>query len=208
MFIGINTAYALKKLLKSRVYNISYLNMGKNMLGDIGLKVIAKAVGNSKTLVHLDLCSNEIKKEGADKFFNELQQNHSLTCLYIGNAKGLHRNFLGGSALVGLGTLLEIHQQLTILDLQNAGIGDEGVAAITNGILKSKALIILNISSNAITNNSNKHLIAIMNMSGIKRFNVSKNILTDEFKLEASRLIKGQIGRASCRERVYVLVEI
>lgn len=143
--------------------------------------------------MHLDLSSNEFKKEGADFLFQELAKNQTLNCLYIGNAKGLHRNFLNGDGISGLNSFVENHLQLTILDLQGASIGNEGFALIYNGLIQAKSLKVLNLGLNLITATSNKILCEMMGKSAIKRLDLSQNNIHDQFKFELEASTKNRI---------------
>ena len=164
------------------------MDIKRNVLSDHGIKLIAKAISESKSIVHLDISSNDIRKEGAKFLFKQLVTNQSLTCLYFGNIKGLYRNFLNKISVVELSELLEVHQQLVILDLQETGIGDEGIKVLRNALMWTKVLRVINLSYNKITAKSNCLLVEIMGRSRIKRLNLSGNELTDDFKFELSRL--------------------
>ncbi len=186
MTAGANVATEIRRILARDRYQVSSLDLRQNVLGDEGAKILAKGIGESKALVHLDLSSNEMGREGADALFSELCDNQSVNCLYVGNAKGLHRNFLGGPALRKLNTVLARQHQLTVLDLGGASIGNDGIGLIHEGVMRAKSLRILNLSFNMISSGADKALTEIMSRSSVKRLDLSQNPLGDQFKFDLS----------------------
>ena len=79
-----NFVYLLKQILSDKNYYISSLNLSKNVIGDEGIKIVAKIIAKSNTLVHIDVSSNEIKRDGVNVLFKELMKNQSLNCLILG----------------------------------------------------------------------------------------------------------------------------
>ena len=193
MGLGINIANILSKLIESPNININCIDLSKNRLGDEGAKALSKDLSKSRTLVHLDISSNEIKKEGATALFESLKSNQTINCLYLGNDKGVYRNFLYGNAVASLNDLLICHQQLTILDLKFVSLGDKGIAIIHEGIIKSNTLRVLNLAHNTFTSVSNPTLVDIMGRSGIRRLDLSQNFLGDTLKYELNKSTKERI---------------
>ncbi len=174
-------------------YQIDTLDLKKNPLGDAGARILAEGIRKSRSLVHVDLSSSEMGREGADALFSEMCDNCTVTCLYVGNTKGLHRNFLNGTAVSRLNTVLQRHQLMVLLDLGGASIGDEGLALIRDGVVKSLTLRILNLSFNVISSASDKVLIDIMGRSGVRRLDLSQNPLGDQFKFDLDASTKSRL---------------
>jgi len=92
--MGVNSAIELKSILSVN-RNIAHLCLKKNAFGDIGVRIIMKAVKKSTNLVHLDLSSNDITYQGAKKIFKSLRKNTSLVSLVLGSIDGVHKNRVG-----------------------------------------------------------------------------------------------------------------
>jgi Ran GTPase-activating protein (RanGAP) involved in mRNA processing and transport len=78
---------------------ISHLSLRRNALGDVGVKLIMKAVARSNSLVHLDLSSNSITFKGAKKVFKSLMVNQSLISLSLGSTDNVQKNKLGSKGI-------------------------------------------------------------------------------------------------------------
>ena len=63
--------------------------MSKNLLGDRGIALLAPAIAKSKSLVSIQLCSNEISGQGMSNLFNALIKNESLSEIDIGTEDGI-----------------------------------------------------------------------------------------------------------------------
>ena len=76
------------------------------MIGDEGLKVLAKTIGKSKNIIHLDVSSNQITHKGAKKLFKALLPNTALVSLKLGAGESLQKNKIGAKAAPTLSLLL------------------------------------------------------------------------------------------------------
>ncbi len=184
MSIGTNVAKQVARILSSDRYYVSHLDLRTNSLGDAGVKIIAPSIGGSKSLVHVDLSSNELYILGAQTLFRELRGNESITCLHVGNAKGLHRNFFGGESIAGLSEFLQQSQQLIFLDVRGAGLGNQGLECLLQGVKKARFLRVLNVAFNGITGEASKQVAELMGRTAVKRLDLSQNPLGEQFKHE------------------------
>jgi len=166
---------------------VSSLDLRQNKLKNEGIKVLAKALKTTNSLVHLDLRSTAFSKEGADSLFEALICNQSLTCLRIGCIKGMNRNFLNGRALEGIQPFLKNTLHLTFLDLKGAGIGNESFKYLAEGLKKCKSLCIVDLSLNNLDYNSSIPIIEVIAMSIIKHIDLSQNPLGNSFILEMDK---------------------
>ena len=85
------------------------------------------------SLIHLDLGSNDITDEGAVKLFKLLETHPTLTSLVVANHDRLHRNRMGDRSCQSLGDLLRINQQISMLNISDNSISNEGLKMITTG---------------------------------------------------------------------------
>ena len=112
------------------------MDMRCNSLGDRGAKVIMGAVKGSKSVVQVNLASNDLSNEGMCVVFEILSQNESVVSLNVSTVEGFSRNRMGEKAAEELGKLLG-KGMLQILDVGGVGMGDKGLdrmcsAATTN----------------------------------------------------------------------------
>ena len=89
-----------------------------------------KAIKRSRTVVHLNLASNDICNEGMVAIFKGLQKNESLVSLNVSTIEGIARNRISHSGIEELKKLLRKTKFLNILDASSIGVGNEGLAAI------------------------------------------------------------------------------
>ncbi len=75
MNLGINFANEMRGILLQSKHSIAKLDLHKNNLSDAGVKALCEAIKKSKSLVHLNLSSNEINNEGLIALFQTLQMN-------------------------------------------------------------------------------------------------------------------------------------
>ena len=69
--------------------------MAKNNIGNSGLQNLAKALQKNKSLVSLDLGSNDLTNQGAALLFDVIKQHPTLSALTIANHDRMHRNRIG-----------------------------------------------------------------------------------------------------------------
>ncbi len=186
--MGPNAAKELARMVAdNRVCYVSSLSLKKNVLGDAGVAALAEGVAKSHSLVHLDLASNGVSREGAVELFEALGQNSSLTCLRVGSIKGINRNFLGPAAMTALGEALKQHMQLTCLDLQGAAICSKGLRCLVDGLKATKSLKEMNIADNGLTSTAVPAVVEIMHNTCIERLDISHNDLGSSLKTELSK---------------------
>ena len=179
-----NTAIVISKLLANDAYYISHLDLRQNPLGNEGIKVLANGIMQSNSLVHLDLRSTSFRKEAASRLFKALEDNETITCLKLGNFRGINRNILNGNALVGITRYLKKTLVLTFLDLKGAAIGTQGLRYVLNGVLLCKQIRVLNIAFNNLNATSYSLLIDLMTVTTLKQLDISENPLGDGFLTE------------------------
>jgi Ran GTPase-activating protein (RanGAP) involved in mRNA processing and transport len=162
-------------------YYVSAIELSQNPLGNEGVISIARAVSKSKSIVHLDLRSTAFRKEAANKLFKALSVNKSVTCLQIGNIKGMNRNFLAGKSLSKIEDYLKSTQQLTFLDLNGALICNEGLVYVLKGLIHCKHVKVLNLAFNNLNGGASSTVIDIIIKTSVKRLNLNQNALGSVF---------------------------
>ena len=149
--LGPHSALVIGKILAHAPGYFSHLDVSRNNLGNGGLAtLLARGVRLSCSLVHLDIGSNDITCEGAQNLFQSIEGHPSLASLVIANHDRLHRNRLSERSCQALGTLLERNQVLTMLNIADNSISNEGLRLISQGFARapSKELVSLNLSHN------------------------------------------------------------
>lgn len=66
--------------------------MHKNNLGDNGVKALMKAFKYTKSVIEINLASNEICNEGMLSIFEGLMKNESVISLNVATLDGIARN--------------------------------------------------------------------------------------------------------------------
>eukprot|EP00826_Nyctotherus_ovalis_P013901 TRINITY_DN13824_c0_g1_i2.p1 TRINITY_DN13824_c0_g1~~TRINITY_DN13824_c0_g1_i2.p1 ORF type:complete len:321 (+),score=67.35 TRINITY_DN13824_c0_g1_i2:1090-2052(+) len=171
----------VSNLLCSGLYYISHLDLRQNPLGNEGIKILAKGIRQSNSLVHLDLRSTAFRKEGADHLFKALEENETVNCLQIGNLKGLHRNMLAGKAVAGIEGYLKKTSVLTFLDLKSAGIGYEGLYYLLKGFRVCSSVKFLNLALNTLETAAHPLILELILKMRLKRLDLSQNMLGNSF---------------------------
>eukprot|EP00826_Nyctotherus_ovalis_P003451 TRINITY_DN10701_c0_g3_i2.p1 TRINITY_DN10701_c0_g3~~TRINITY_DN10701_c0_g3_i2.p1 ORF type:complete len:290 (-),score=49.82 TRINITY_DN10701_c0_g3_i2:152-1021(-) len=152
--------------------------------------MVARGVMHSSSLIHLDLRSTAFRKEGADCLFEALEENETVNCLQIGNLKGLNRNMLGGKGIAGIEKYLKTTSILTFLNLNNAGIGHEGLSYLLKGLKACTSVRVLDIGLNSLETKSSSLVLEIMLKTRIKRLNLGNNQLGNGFVVVFHQCVK------------------
>ena len=118
------------------VFLLTTISLAGNQIGDEGARLIAAFLEVNVTLQRLDLCDNQITKEGAARLANALTEKSY--------------NIIGN---VGVGKLVYALRQDTTLQEINLGcnlIGDEAAENLAVSIVKNKSLVKIWLNRNGI----------------------------------------------------------
>ncbi len=63
--LGVNSAAVIGKMLNHPKLNFSILDLAKNNIGNFGLNKLARAIECNRTLISIDLGSNDIMNDGS-----------------------------------------------------------------------------------------------------------------------------------------------
>ncbi len=186
----------------------SHLDLGKNNLGNLGLSVLLRGLRQNCSLIHLDLGSNDITYEGATQLFAALHKHLTLTSLTLANHDRLHRNRMGYKACEALGELLVKNKVITMINIADNGISNEGLKGIAKAFTEESNLVSVNLSNNDLSGESPINSLATM-LAMSKTFielNLTDNAIGDSgiielakiFTENASKLMKLNISNIGC----------
>ena len=88
----------------------------------------------NRSLVHIDISSNDIGSEGTSIFFTAMASHKSVTSINISSPEGLNRNRIGLKGSDALRKLLKKNEILTILNLEGNSLGHEGFLNLVEGL--------------------------------------------------------------------------
>jgi len=179
----------ISRILSEGKYQISSIELRQNPLRNEGISILAEGLAKTKSVVHLDLRSTAFTRDGAIKLFKSLMNNQSINCLYIGNFKGMYRNFLSEITMNLLGDYIKKSMLLTFLDLKGAGIGNNGAKMLLDGLKATKTLKVLNLAFNNLTAEGSMIICDIITLTSIKRLDLSQNSLGNLFRAELARIV-------------------
>jgi Ran GTPase-activating protein (RanGAP) involved in mRNA processing and transport len=176
--LGFNSAKILGQIL--RLNNFSYLDLKKNVLGNKGLKELAKSISTNASLIHVDIGSNDITYEGANSFFVGLRKHKTLSSISVANSDGLHRNRIGAKGWIGLNELLTKNKLITMINISDNSIGVEGIKTMLNGLTPNTFnLIYLNLTNNDLGPECIPDLKVMLESPHLQELRLSANTLND-----------------------------
>jgi len=112
------------------------------------LDVLVKGLKQNCSLVYLDIGSNDISYEGAEKLFQGLERHKTISHLTLANHDRLHRNRIGPKACESLLNLLNKNKILSMLNISDNAIQNEGLKCISPALNKDSNLTYLNLGNN------------------------------------------------------------
>ena len=119
--------------MKNNPY-FSNLILARNTLRDEGISSMVPYLIRNRSLVHIDISSNDIGSEGTSIFFTAMASHKSVTSINISSPEGLNRNRIGLKGSDALRKLLKKNEILTILNLEGNSLGHEGFLNLVEGL--------------------------------------------------------------------------
>ena len=87
-------------------------------------------IRKSKSIIELNLASNEISNEGMIVIFQNLADNDSVISINLSTIDGVARNRISQTGIEELATYLRKNNFIEMLDLSSISLGNEGLEAI------------------------------------------------------------------------------
>ena len=140
-----------------------------------------KGIAESKTLIHIDLGSNDITPEGANALFEWFMDHKYLTSFSLANVDGLHRNRVGISGWKVLNKLLKTNKIISMIDISDNAIGNEGIRFMLNEIDPSNSSIVyMNLSNNDLSQGWIDELSSLLKSTNLYEIKLANNNLSDK----------------------------
>ncbi|MDP2435075.1 MAG: hypothetical protein Q8P67_04985, partial [archaeon] len=177
---------------------VKRLLLGNNIVGDGGAEAIARFIEERKDspLVCWYIAGNEIGPHGFERVCQALAHDTKVNSLW------LKRNPLSPAGMVPLRAMLAINQTISVIDLVNCGLLDEGVANLLPALMgpgRNRSLRHLYLGTNGITEKS-APLIAefVQDHCELESFYLSLNRLGDK----GVAIIARALQRNRCLRRI------
>jgi len=144
------TGDAIEKCIDSMKINksLQILDIRENPLGIKGGLLLGELIYASNRLKQVMISSCNLQSEGAGAIFTALQNNVSIEILCMND------NFIGDIGSEILGNTLKINHKIKHLDIQDNGIGLDGITYIAKGLAKNRGLVYLGLCYNNLCNES------------------------------------------------------
>lgn len=170
--------------------------------------LLMRGVRFNQSLVHMDIGSNDVTCEGAIYLFKMIESHPSLTSLVVANHDRLHRNRMSVQACYALGDLLAKNQILTMLNIADNNINNEGIKAIASGFERAptKELVSLNIAHNELEGVPAIESLGCLldSTSSLQMLNLSENRIGDD----GVELMAKSFNEGKCRLAKLILSNI
>ncbi|XP_073887461.1 leucine-rich repeat-containing protein 34 isoform X8 [Macaca fascicularis] len=131
--------WILSRILKNCLY-INGLDVGYNLLGDVGAYYAAKLVQKQLNLIYLNLMFNDIGPEGGELIAKVLHKNQTLKYLRMTGNKIENK---GGMSFAAM---LQINSSLEKLDLGDCDLGMQSVIAFATVLTRNQAIKAINLN--------------------------------------------------------------
>ena len=176
--LGLESAKVIYKILAKNDHFIK-LEFEKNGFSDLGTIILADALRTSQTIIHVNLCSNDIGPEWAQAIFGCLLENNTIISLDLSSKEGLNRNRLGTQGVESLEWILQKNKTLQFLNLGSTAIGLTGLECILAGLENNNTLINLDLANNELGPQSTNLIANTLYTTQLLELNLSNNKLTD-----------------------------
>lgn len=176
--LSLESAKVIYKILAKNTHFVK-LEFEKNGFSDLGCIILADALRTNQSIIHVNLCSNDIGPEGAQALFGCLLENTSIISLDLSSKEGLNRNRLGTQGVESLEWILQKNKTLQFLNLGSTAIGLTGLECILAGLENNATLIHLNLGNNEFGPASSNFIANTLYTTQLLELNLSSNKLTD-----------------------------
>ncbi|XP_045242580.2 leucine-rich repeat-containing protein 34 isoform X3 [Macaca fascicularis] len=175
--------WILSRILKNCLY-INGLDVGYNLLGDVGAYYAAKLVQKQLNLIYLNLMFNDIGPEGGELIAKVLHKNQTLKYLRMTGNKIENK---GGMSFAAM---LQINSSLEKLDLGDCDL-EESTVHIGRMLKENHCLVVLHMCKHDIKNSGIQQLCdALYLNSSLRYLDVSCNKITHDGMVYLADVLK------------------
>mmetsp|Transcript_55568 Transcript_55568/g.84104 ORF Transcript_55568/g.84104 Transcript_55568/m.84104 type:complete len:585 (-) Transcript_55568:192-1946(-) len=183
--MGLASSPAVVKSLSARCPRITVLEIGSNMVGDIGIRGMETALRSLKELASLDLSDNEIGAAGMAYLAKCSLE--ALTSL------NLSQNSIGDDGAERLGELLACCRGIRVLNLTRCTLRLQGAVALAPALGTCRQLKRLELSMNRVGSKGAGAIgAAVAACPMLRAVDMSQNFLQDEGILNLAELLAAQ----------------
>ena len=140
--IGLNEVVYIASFLKKKGTNLQGLSLKNCEIQNPGMRTLANALIDNKTLQNLNVSNNGIGNQGVASLASALKVNQTLTSLHLGS------NLIGDVGIEKLANALIDNESLTNLDVSNNNIGNQGLNVLIDALKKNQTITNLNLKDN------------------------------------------------------------
>ncbi|XP_031519444.1 leucine-rich repeat-containing protein 34 isoform X4 [Papio anubis] len=180
-------AYYAAKLVQKQL-NLIYLNLMFNDIGPEGGELIAKVLHKNQTLKYLRMTGNKIENKGGMFFAAMLQINSSLEKLDLGDCD------LGMQSVIAFATVLTRNQAIKAINLNRPilyGEQEESTVHIGRMLKENHCLVVLHMCKHDIKNSGIQQLCdALYLNSSLRYLDVSCNKITHDGMVYLADVLK------------------
>ncbi|XP_067835947.1 NACHT, LRR and PYD domains-containing protein 3-like, partial [Heptranchias perlo] len=173
------------------LHKCQVLRLGRNKLGDSGMKLLSAALGNPDCKIQeLGLWDNDLTDSCTEDLSSALSTNRSLTDLNLGNNK------LGDSGVKLLSAALRNPDcKIQKLHLDDVGLTDSCTDDLSSALSTNRSLTDLNLGSNSFTDRSVPALRSlILTRRSLKRIRLRGNLFSPNGKRHLESLRESRPG--------------
>jgi len=132
----------IAEFLSMEELRLQELDLSRNLITDVGFKLIFAAIHKNKTIEHLNFDQNHLKSSGCEAISLCLEENQSIVEL------SLSGNKINNEGIAILGQFLKKNETLFFLDISKNMFTDFGFSIFSTYLGESKGLIYLDIQKN------------------------------------------------------------
>lgn len=174
--IGDDGLFHIIESLKANKENkISEIDLSKNKLHDIGIKIFAGILKHDKKISHLNLAENYIGPFGAKNLSENILFNRKL--IYL----NLNKNYIGTEGAKFLSEGLRVNKSLESIELSSNNIKSEGVFYLFKNFQENENLREINLDYNIIRDEGAKFIYEFLPQNkSIEFISLEYNIIEKE----------------------------
>lgn len=230
-YIGQSGAREIAAVCQDALFGLVRLSLESNLIGNLGLIGLSKAMIDNESLEELYLYNNEIDDDSIDAFCEMLDNKRKLRILgleynkirnkaehimrAIQNKPIFERLYLTQNMIqpsIGEATFELLTTSFSIRELRmnhNHQMGDEAGKRIAEGLLQSKSLKVCHLSDTRMGNQSAMLMAEVIKKGAMRDLDISNNlIIMDDIEILANAFKESQIECLNLRGNIVSAEEI